>query len=370
MNIWKDTVLTDKGAALQAKLLQGRTLKITGAKTGAGSVPAVNLRQQTDVTEERGAITLQPAKTEGDQTIIPVLLENKDLKEGYELWQIGFYAEDPDEGEILYCIAQAAKGKDIPAVSESPGFSITWDFYFQTSNTAPFEVMVNSKGLVRIEEYQIQSEEIEKIKNDIKGLHNELGYVSEIGKVYLDSINTDVKSSVINLWQTLPTSCVIDKIINLSEGMNYHISGYKVKDYGRVEIEVYGNTNKIIGSLYNGIWTWETETDRVIEIGSDNYWYWRKWDSGFLELYGSRSWASEKPTGSGPTYSYVLQIPAAGVTITKVYFSKANYGASTYSVLTGTTTLDSKNVLTAYGNVASNVSQRINLEAYVAARWK
>ena len=83
MNIWKDTVLTDKGAALQAKLMQGQTLKITGAKTGAGSVPAVNLRQQTDVTEERGDITLQPARTEGDQTIIPVLLENKDLKEGY-----------------------------------------------------------------------------------------------------------------------------------------------------------------------------------------------------------------------------------------------------------------------------------------------
>lgn len=148
---------------MQAKLLQGKTLKITGAKAGAGSVPAVNLRRQTDVTEARRDVTLQPARTKGDQTIIPVLLENKDLKEGYELWQVGFYAEDPDEGEILYCIAQAAKGKDIPAVSESQGFSITWDFYFQTSNTVPFEVIVNSKGLVSIEEYQIHSEEIDNL---------------------------------------------------------------------------------------------------------------------------------------------------------------------------------------------------------------
>lgn len=172
MNIWKDTVLTDKGAALQAKLLSGQTLKITGAKAGTGSVPAVNLRRQTDVIDGREDITLQPARTEADQTVIPVLLENKEIVSGYELWQIGFYAEDPDEGEILYCIAQASKGKDIPAASESPGFSITWDFYFQTSNTAPFEVVVNSKGLVNIEEYQIHSQEIENLKTVIGNYDN------------------------------------------------------------------------------------------------------------------------------------------------------------------------------------------------------
>ena len=36
--------------------------------------------------------------------IIPVLLENRGLKESYELWQVGFYAEDPDEGEVLFTI--------------------------------------------------------------------------------------------------------------------------------------------------------------------------------------------------------------------------------------------------------------------------
>lgn len=46
MNIWENAVLTDKGEALQAKLLNGQTLKIkrvtTGAKksTGCGSETA------------------------------------------------------------------------------------------------------------------------------------------------------------------------------------------------------------------------------------------------------------------------------------------------------------------------------------------
>ena len=39
MDIWENTVLTDKGRVLQAKLLQGQTLKITRVTTGAKKVP-------------------------------------------------------------------------------------------------------------------------------------------------------------------------------------------------------------------------------------------------------------------------------------------------------------------------------------------
>lgn len=35
MNIWENAVLTDKGEALQAKLLNGQTLKIKRVTTGA-----------------------------------------------------------------------------------------------------------------------------------------------------------------------------------------------------------------------------------------------------------------------------------------------------------------------------------------------
>lgn len=174
MNRWENTVLTDKGAALQAKLIDGQTLNITKVMTGASKVPVVNLRQQTDVTDGGKRITLQPARTEGDQVIIPVLLENSGLEESYELWQVGFYAEDPDDGEILYCIAQASERENIPSASESPGFSITWDFYFKTSNMVPFEVILNSNGLVNIEAYQRHTEEIHKVNSRIDNLNSAL----------------------------------------------------------------------------------------------------------------------------------------------------------------------------------------------------
>lgn len=170
MNIWESTVLTDKGADLQAKLVDGQTLQITKVMTGALKVPVVNLRQQTSVTEGGKRINLQEARTEGDKMILPVFLENTNLEEGYDLWQVGIYAQDPEEGEILYCIAQTSAAKHIPSASESPGFSITWDFCFKTSNTSPFEVAVNSVGLVNIEQFQVHAGEINHLKSSIVNL--------------------------------------------------------------------------------------------------------------------------------------------------------------------------------------------------------
>ena len=188
MNLWENTVLTDQGKALQAKLLKGQTLKIRRVTTGAKKVPVVDLRQQTSVTEGGFDITLQPARTEGDSTILSVLLENRGLKESYELWQVGFYAEDPDEGEILFCLAQASQVKNIPSEAESPGFSITWDFYFNTSNTVPFEVVLNSAGLVNIEAYQAHTEAIRKVNSRINSIDSALERVALQG------------ASVVNSW--------------------------------------------------------------------------------------------------------------------------------------------------------------------------
>lgn len=183
MDIWENTVLTDQGKALQAKLLQGQTLKIKRVTTGASKVPIVDLRQQTNVTAGGYDITLQPSRTEGEKTILPVLLENTGLKESYDLWQVGFFAEDPDEGEILFCLSQASQAKHVPSEAESPGYSVTWDFYFNTSNTVPFEVILNSSGLVNIEAYQEHTNAISEVNKKVDSLNSALSSKLESGSV-------------------------------------------------------------------------------------------------------------------------------------------------------------------------------------------
>ncbi|WP_301589722.1 phage baseplate protein [Anaerostipes faecis] len=161
MDIWENASLTEKGADLQNKLINGETLKITKVKTGAGKVSAMYLRQQTEVANPVQELTIQPATIVDDNIIIPVLLDNIGLTESYELWQVGFYAEDPDEGEILYCIAQAAKGKDIPTEQESPGYSIVWNFHFKNSEENPFELSITPAGLTSMRTFQEHANDVD-----------------------------------------------------------------------------------------------------------------------------------------------------------------------------------------------------------------
>lgn len=76
MNFWQNAVVTDAGIALQSRIINGHTLKIVRAVTGAGTVPPVNLRQQTEVTSPKQEIRFLPACVKGEQITIPVVLEN------------------------------------------------------------------------------------------------------------------------------------------------------------------------------------------------------------------------------------------------------------------------------------------------------
>ncbi len=273
MNIWENTVLTDQGKVLQAKLLKGQTLKIKRAATGTKKVPVVDLRQQTSVTEGGYDLTLQPARTEGDKTVIPVLLENKGLNESYDLWQVGFYAEDPDEGEILFCLSQASQAKNIPAEAESPGFSITWDFYFNTSDTAPFEVVLDSAGLVSIEQYQIHTDEINKVSGKIDCLNsvletlgtkitdvrNVFGYGTfhngfiQIGKLVCVSFGVGLAANIAagkNLCSGLPKPLSDIAILNVYNGVISSYSRAKVTSDGVLYVESAHNSGDSL--LVNG----------------------------------------------------------------------------------------------------------------------
>ena len=168
MNIWENTVITEKGLALQTKLLDGATLRITKVEAGAGKT-ADDIRKQTEVLQVKQGLSLQMVKKTEKQIIIPVLLENLNVSESYELWQIGFYAEDPDEGEILYCLAQASEGKIIPSATESPGFSITWNFHFKVSDGEKIDMQIEPAGLVSVE---IFNQRLGKMDEDIELLNN------------------------------------------------------------------------------------------------------------------------------------------------------------------------------------------------------
>lgn len=202
MNLWKNTVLTRKGIELQSKLLGGQNLKITTIKIGGGEAPLFDLREQTDVTDFKQEIELKPIKIKEDQTVVSVFLDNAEITESYDLWQVGFFAEDPEYGEILYCLAQASEKKHVPSAKESPGFSITWEFVFKSSDIVPLEVSVDPTGLVSLEEYKEHSDLINNIKEEVKGLDE----LVSLNKIQFDEKIEAVKSSLLREIQKLNTN--------------------------------------------------------------------------------------------------------------------------------------------------------------------
>lgn len=155
MNIWENAVITDKGLALQAKLIEGTTLNITRAVTASGFVTPGFLSKQVDVTDEKQTLEFRPVSyPENGKCAVTMVLDNEEVAEGYTALQVGIFATDPDEGEILYFIAQAVDkdhGTEVPANSEMD-YSGEWTFYFQYGQADNVTVVVDPAGAVSREE--------------------------------------------------------------------------------------------------------------------------------------------------------------------------------------------------------------------------
>lgn len=149
MASWNNAVVTEKGLALKAKLHGGGEFRITKVLSGAGKVAPKDLAKQRTVSEPKQELIQQEPKIHEDgSTTIPVLLTNSGVEVGYICHQIGFYAIDPDEGEILYCIAQDEDGDKVENEVESPGQSIEWEFNFNVGNASKVAVTIDMAGHV------------------------------------------------------------------------------------------------------------------------------------------------------------------------------------------------------------------------------
>ena len=146
MASWSNATVTEKGYALQAKLLSTDALVITRVVSGSGRVTAGQLINQTAVREEKQTLSVEALSYDDNgNAIIKTSLNNKNLSSGYSCNQIGIYASDPDEGEILYAIAQeSTTGEDIPSIEEQPhGYYCSWVFTLTFSNSSNISVTID-----------------------------------------------------------------------------------------------------------------------------------------------------------------------------------------------------------------------------------
>ena len=151
MNIWSNATITTAGLALLAKLTQGSTLSVTKAVVGSGTVAVEDLANQTAVSSPQQTLTIRSLATpEAGTAALTCYLTNDSVNTSYTAMQVGVYATDPDDGEILYFIVQAQSGTGtvIPSSTEMPGFTAEWTFYFTFGNATSVSVTVSPANTI------------------------------------------------------------------------------------------------------------------------------------------------------------------------------------------------------------------------------
>ena len=149
---WSNATMTDVGAALQAKVNAGKTkLTFTKIKVGSG-VNATNPLALTDVVSSKWETTNFVVKLEGKIVSVDTVITNTGIHEAFRMSEIGLFAQDPDNGEILYAYLTDPEPDRMPAESGSVVVSQELTIGMVFSNTGNVSLTVNIGALITREQ--------------------------------------------------------------------------------------------------------------------------------------------------------------------------------------------------------------------------
>ena len=312
MATWDNVVYTTLGLNLMAKLQTGATLDITRAVGGDGHTSADALTALTEVTA-RQTLTLSNVVYKGSgQALLPVTLYNRGLTAGYPLRQIGIYAADPDDGEVLMMVAQSEQPDTIPSAEDSPDFVANFSFHIALGNAGRINVSYSLTDMATKADYVAYVEQIEGRLGQPSGIATldssgklvQMPTAADVGAVpsmltdiiYVDQADPvphyDNLRNYITPGQrvhiaTITTAMSVDNCPEMSPGMlevteyNHSVkTGQTLAIMQRFTSQISGITYTCIHTPQNG--------------------YWSNWASGALKPM--QPYVSTQLTGSGYVY--------------------------------------------------------------------
>lgn len=149
--VFNEAVLTTKGIALLAKAQAGTcTIAFTKAATGSGSYSSgETITSRTALKNQVQEFSLNTVKVQNSTNVYVkfIITNNPDsgaLTTGYYVTEVGLFATDPDEGEILYAIATAVTDQwdYMPSYNDLLATTITVEFLTEVANAS--EVTITS----------------------------------------------------------------------------------------------------------------------------------------------------------------------------------------------------------------------------------
>lgn len=149
---WSGAIMTNQGRALEAKVTAGHCkLELTKLKVGDGE--SLDLERMTDLISPKldiGISSLLPS----DAGICDIegVITNAELEKGFYMRELGIYATDPDEGEILYAVATDGHADYLQAKGGSTTLSVALHMQVAISNADSVTAVLNPKGLLTLDD--------------------------------------------------------------------------------------------------------------------------------------------------------------------------------------------------------------------------
>lgn len=157
---WNGLVMTDKGIALQSKVQAGEVLNITKLKLGSGTLPAeTDIRKLTDLIKPEQNLGIGGREPNGDYCKISATISNVGLEAGYYVRELGVFAQDPDDGEILYAYTTDGAPDYLPAEGGSTVISQEFSVNIAVSDTDKINVEIDPGALATMGYIQLQVNE-------------------------------------------------------------------------------------------------------------------------------------------------------------------------------------------------------------------
>lgn len=167
-------VITNKGQALMAKLMLGAgKMDFTAIRTSSTAYAQQDLAGLTVLSNIKQTAAISDVVKVTDVSIrIRGAIDNSALVTGYNIQTIGVYANDPDEGEILYAVARALTSGYMPPNNGVTSSGANFDFILTVSSAASVNLQIDPAGVATLTDVLL-------LQNEITNLKGFVGYTEE-----------------------------------------------------------------------------------------------------------------------------------------------------------------------------------------------
>jgi len=156
---WKG-VVTNAGKELLNTIAEGgHTLTITRAAVGSGTTEEINLREATELANEKADASIVSAKTSTDGITTFKVQISPAEETAYICTEVGLFAKVDDESEVLFALHQTSdKGINIPTKAEYPSFVAS--VYAKHEITNDGDTVINIDETVYVSQSTIDEQSI------------------------------------------------------------------------------------------------------------------------------------------------------------------------------------------------------------------